>query len=148
MKRPSLAIPAKNARIFVVEDHLTTASALTMYLEAQGYAVTHAADVASALKVAANNRKFDLLICDISLPDGSGWDLMKKLSAKSPVRGIAYSASGTAQDIARSEEVGFIRHLVKGCSTDDLTKVISEALNTRPRSMSSRPSRTRQIIKP
>jgi CheY-like chemotaxis protein len=144
----SFLIMAKNTRIFVVEDHLTTARALTMYLETQGYAVIHAANVASALKVAANNGKFDLLICDISLPDGSGWDLMKKLSAKSPVRGIAYSASGTAQDLARSEQVGFIRHLVKGCSTDDLANVISEALNTRPRSMSSRPSRARRIIKP
>jgi CheY-like chemotaxis protein len=141
-------VMAKHARIFVVEDHPSTARALKMYLETQGYEVTHAADVASALEVAAHNGKFDLLICDISLPDGSGWDLMKKLSAKSPVRGIAYTASGTDADIARSERVGFIKHLVKGCSTEYLIKVINEALKTRPRPISSRPSRTRRMIKP
>jgi CheY-like chemotaxis protein len=138
---------AKNARIFVVEDHPTTAQALKMYLETQGYEVTHASDVATALEVAANDGKFDLLICDISLPDGTGWDLMKKLSAKSPVRGIAYTASGTDADIARSEKVGFIKHLVKGCSTEDLTKVIKEALDTRSKPTPSQPSRVRRIIK-
>jgi CheY-like chemotaxis protein len=118
-----------------------------MYLETQGYEVTHAADVASALEVAAHNGKFDLLICDISLPDGSGWDLMKKLSAKSPVRGIAYTASGTDADIARSEKVGFMKHLVKGCSTELLMKVINEALKTRLPPMPARPSRAKRIIK-
>lgn len=138
---------AKNARIFVVEDHPTTAQALKMYLETQGYEVTHARNVATALEAAASNGEFDLLICDISLPDGTGWDLMKKLSAKSPVRGIAYTASGTDEDIAKSEKVGFIKHVVKGCSAEDLTKVINEALNTRSKPMPSRPTRARRIVK-
>jgi DNA-binding response OmpR family regulator len=115
-------------RILVVEDHPTTARALTMYLETQGFAVRVAEDVASALETAKPGA-FDLLICDLSLPDGTGWDLMKKLSARAPIRGIAYTASGSDADIARSMKVGFIKHLVKGCSTEELTAVIKDALN-------------------
>ena len=119
---------AKGRRIFVVEDHPTTARALKMYLETQGYKVMVAEDVASALEV-ARDTPFDLLLCDLSLPDGTGWDLMKKLSARGPVRGIAYTAFGTEQDMAKSKKAGFFRHLLKGCSTEELTAVIQEALN-------------------
>ena len=118
----------KSRRIFVVEDHPTTARALKMYLETQGYVVTVAENVATALET-AKNTAFDLLLCDLSLPDGTGWDLMKKLSARGPVRGIAYTASGSEIDIAKSEKAGFFRHLVKGCSTEELTAVIQQALN-------------------
>src|SRR4029078_9222104 len=101
---------AHQCRIFVVEDHPSTARALKEYLETQGYSVIVAGDVSSALEFAENG-EFDLLICDISLPDGSGCDLMKKLSARRPVRGIAYTASGSEADIAQSEKVGFFKHL-------------------------------------
>ena len=132
-------------KIFVVEDHETTARALKMYLETQGYEVTHAATMKSALKAADNN--FDLLICDISLPDGSGWDLMKKLSARKPVRGIAFTASGTPEDIARSKKVGFVRHLVKGSPAEELILAIEDVLknNTPPaRRKSSQAPRSKQ----
>jgi CheY-like chemotaxis protein len=61
---------AKKARIVVVEDHATTARALKMLLETQGYIVTVANSVRSALN-AVKNSVFDLLVCDLSLPDGA-----------------------------------------------------------------------------
>jgi CheY-like chemotaxis protein len=136
----------KRARLFIVEDHPTTARALKMYLEAVGYAVTIAADVASALKM-ADNEPFDLLICDLSLPDGTGWDLMKKLSSKRPVRGIAFTASGAPEDIARSERAGFIKHIVKGCSAEELTQVIKETLKAQVKSPPMRSSDTARRVR-
>jgi len=121
---------ATKTRIFVVEDHETTARALKMLLETQGYDVAVAHGVGSALEH-ANREPFDLLICDISLPDGSGWDLMKKLSAKERVRGIAFTASGSDEDISRSREVGFLDHVVKGSDAEDLLRVVKHALNNR-----------------
>ena len=134
---------AQSNRIFVVEDHPATARALKDYLETQGYVVTVAGDIASALEFAKNG-EFDLLICDIGLPDGSGWDLMKKLSARGPVRGIAYTASGSDADIAQSEKAGFFKHLVKGSSTEELVAVIQEALNSdhKPKPATARSGRT------
>jgi DNA-binding response OmpR family regulator len=126
-------------RILVVEDHPSTARALTMYLETQGFVVKVAEDMASALETAKPGT-FDLLICDLSLPDGTGWDLIKKLSARAPVRGIAYTASGSEADIAKSARAGFIKHLVKGCSTEELTAVINDALNGASANNTRRPS--------
>ena len=119
------------ARIFVVEDHEPTARALKTYLETQGYDVTVANGVASALK-RAKDANFDLLVCDISLADGTGWDLMKKLSERRPIRGIAFTASGAPEDIARSKAVGFIEHFVKGSPAEDLVSAIEQALNHQP----------------
>jgi DNA-binding response OmpR family regulator len=135
---------AGTQKIFVVEDHETTARALKMYLETQGYDVSVAENVASALRFAKNN-SFDLLICDLSLPDGTGWDLMKKLRATGPVRGIAFTASGSEQDIARSKEAGFIDHVVKGSSADELVAAIKQTLKprTKPKHSQTQSSRSR-----
>ena len=123
----ALTFMASAARIFLVEDHASTARALKMFLESCGYTILLAHDVGSALKVAAAE-KFDLLICDVGLPDGTGWDLMKKLSAERPVRGIAYTASANDGDAQRSKLVGFIRHVIKGSSADDLVTIIEDVL--------------------
>jgi len=128
---------ATKTRIFVVEDHETTARALKMFLETQGYDVAVAHGVASALEH-ADREPFDLLVCDISLPDGSGWDLMKKLSAKKPVRGIAFTASGSDEDISRSRKAGFMEHVVKGSAAEDLLRVIKHALNNHQPQKASR----------
>jgi CheY-like chemotaxis protein len=127
---------ATKGRIFIVEDHQTTARALKMYLETQGYDVAVANGVASALEHAKKST-FDLLVCDIGLPDGTGWDLMKKLSAKGPISGIAFTASGSAEDIARSRKVGFKQHLVKGSAAEDLVKAIEQALNSKTKPTAS-----------
>ena len=128
-------------KIFVVEDHATTARALKMFLETQGYEVSLAENVAAALTFAKRNT-FDLLICDLSLPDGSGWDLMKRLSASGPVRGIAFTASGSEEDIVRSKQAGFIDHVVKGCSADDLVAVIKQSLRSPAKRKNLRNQRT------
>ena len=137
----STELMANNQKIFVVEDHPTTARALKMFLETQGYEVSLAEDVASAVNFAKDN-SFDLLICDLSLPDGTGWDLMKRLRSAGPVRGIAFTASGSDEDIARSKEAGFIDHVLKGCSADELAATIKQSLKQQPKRKSSRPRRT------
>jgi CheY-like chemotaxis protein len=57
---------------------------------------------------------FDLLISDLGLPDGSGYDLMRELvsSGRKPPA-IALSGYGMAEDIHRSHEAGFDEHLTK-----------------------------------
>src|SRR5437764_14525209 len=128
----------RKQRIFVVEDHATTARALKTFLETKGYAVSVAEDVSSAVKFAENNA-FDLLICDLRLPDGNGWDLIKRLCANGPVRGIAFTASDAEEDIARSKQAGFIDHVVKGCAADELAAVIEQTLKLQPKTRNSRP---------
>ena len=136
----------KRAKLLLVEDHAATAQALKMYLETQNYSVTVAGDVASALDTAAAE-PFDMFICDLGLPDGTGWDLMKKLSKNGPVRAIAFTASSSSADIARSDKVGFLKHVLKGCAAEELTAVIEDVLKTEPKSKASRLAKKRKTAK-
>ncbi len=61
-------------RILVVEDHADTVDVVQRMLKKDGYNVTAALTLADAT-TACREGKFDLLICDIGLPDGDGWGL-------------------------------------------------------------------------
>ena len=103
-------------RILLVEDHADTAAALAELLDLLGHQVVVAHDVASGLSAAAaalHGAGLDLVISDLGLPDGSGLDLMRELSGRHGVRGIALSGYGTDRDIRASHEAGFALHLTK-----------------------------------
>jgi CheY-like chemotaxis protein len=113
-------------RVFVVEDHPATARALKSFLVGAGYSVHLASDVNSALELAPSI-VFDVLVCDLSLPDGTGWDLMERLRKVGPVRGIAFSAFDEPAHLARSKEAGFVEHIVKGAAATELVASIERA---------------------
>jgi DNA-binding response OmpR family regulator len=106
-------------RILLVEDHADTAAAMRMLLERKGYHVMTAHTFESATSVIRDG-SFDLLICDISLPDGSGLDIMRMVRETHAVPGIAVSGFGTEADIRRSKEAGFFRHFTKPVNIFDL----------------------------
>ena len=110
-------------RVFVVEDHAATARGLKVFLELAGYVVTVATDMQSALKL-GGNCDFDVLVSDLSLPDGTGWDLMETLRKKAPVRGIVFSAFEEPEHVARSKAAGFEEHVVKGTTPEALLAAI------------------------
>jgi CheY-like chemotaxis protein len=116
-------VGAPKLSVFIVEDHPATARGLKMFLELSGYSVEMASDVKSALKL-AQNIKFDVLLCDLNLPDGTGWDLMERLRKKGPVDGVAYSAFDEPEHIARSLAAGFAEHVVKGTTPETLVAAI------------------------
>jgi two-component system CheB/CheR fusion protein len=119
-------MPRSSLRLIVVEDHANTAEALKKFLKAVGYQVFVATDMASALTL-ASSVEFDLLLSDIALPDGSGWELLKQLNAERHIRAIAFSAHNLPEDLKRSAEAGFVEHLPKPLSPDKLCAAIERA---------------------
>jgi len=61
-------------KILFVEDDRVIASGLEYSLVQEGYSVLHFTNVADTKK-AINENQFDLAILDLSLPDGSGYDI-------------------------------------------------------------------------
>jgi PAS domain S-box-containing protein len=112
--------------ILIVEDHETTRSVLANLFRQRNYSVVTAGTVASAIQLAAH-QSFEFVVSDLGLPDGTGYDLMKELSRKHGLRGIALSGYGTEQDIARSREAGFVEHLTKPVTYAMLENVINRA---------------------
>ena len=104
--------PIKHVHVLLVEDHLDTARVLGRILKNAGFEVSHAATVAEA-RALAGGRRFDLLISDVGLPDGSGLELMKALRDAQGLKGIALSGFGTEEDLVASREAGFAAHLTK-----------------------------------
>ena len=115
-------------RIFVVENHLDTLRSLSMYLEMMGHAVESARTMAGAL-AAIPRTACDVLISDIGLPDGDGWELMRTLTQQdhAPVYCIAMSGFGMNADHLRSREAGYRKHLLKPFDPADLDVMLAEA---------------------
>lgn len=114
-------------KILLVDDHQDTCAALEKLLVRRGHLVAATHNVRSAMEAAVRN-KFDLLISDIALPDGSGMDLMMQLRAISNVPGIAISGFGNNSDIERSLQAGFSEHLIKPIKLEKLEAAIERAI--------------------
>ena len=77
-----------------------------------GHEVTVAGSVSDGLAAAAaiqggGGDGIDLVLSDLGLPDASGLDLMRELSHRYGLKGIALSGYGMEEDLRRSREAGF-----------------------------------------
>lgn len=100
------------SRILLLEDDLSLIDGLSYSLNKQGFGVEIARTVREAGSL-WNEGKYDLLILDVSLPDGSGFDVCKKVRQVSKVPIIFLTAS--------DEEVSMIMGLDMG-GDDYITK--------------------------
>jgi len=99
-------------RLLLVEDHEDTLKILSRLLTREGHQVVPARTFAEAVESAAAN-KFDVVVSDLTLPDGLGTTLMLTLKSTHGLPGIALSGHGEEEDLVRSREAGFFAHLVK-----------------------------------
>ncbi len=115
-------------RILLVEDHVDTAEAMADLLREMGHQVTVAGSVAAGLAAAASQAgRIDLVLSDLGLPDGTGLDLMSELHGLYGVKGIALSGYGMEEDVRKSLEAGFDRHLTKPINLQALQTAIQDA---------------------
>jgi CheY-like chemotaxis protein len=110
-------------KVLLIEDHADTARALTRLLESRGYEMQSANSVAAALK-AVQEGKFDLFLCDLGLPDGTGFDFITKARAMVDTPAIALTGFGMQQDVERAQHAGFAAHLTKPVNLQKLESTI------------------------
>lgn len=115
---------AASLRIFIVENHPDTLDCFSFYLEEMGHTVLSATGVQDALEKFPQSQ-CDVLLSDIGLADGTGWDLIQKLPTS--VYAIAMSGFGTHADKLKSQAVGYRHHLLKPVNPDDLDRLLDEA---------------------
>ncbi|MBE7159065.1 MAG: response regulator, partial [Rhodospirillales bacterium] len=111
---PDSPLKTKPLRIFVVEDHEVSAEYLRLFLEARGHSVVCVHTMREALEKLPQ-AECDVLLCDVFLPDGSGWDLPSLVdqSFSRPTVAVAMSANVRTESHLESEEAGFLHHLDK-----------------------------------
>lgn len=124
---PAAGAPAEvdRRRILLVEDHATTAALMARLLRKRGYRVevAHTKAAAVALGLA---EKFDIVISDLGLPDGNGYEVMEALRSNSPLVGIALTGYGMEADVAQSVKAGFRFHLTKPVDAQKLFQAIEQ----------------------
>ena len=123
-QRPAAHVWRK-LRILMVEDDEHTAMVMARLLRRGGHEVVTASTVHSALEILRSQR-IDLLVSDLGLPDGNGFQVMRELAQRSDAKGIAVSGYGMDEDIAQSSAAGFSAHLIKPISPEQLEKTIQE----------------------
>jgi CheY-like chemotaxis protein len=118
--------------ILVLEDHEDTLVLLEIILRNGGFTVDAADRVAKAV-AAFQKRKPDLLLVDLSLPDGDGfsfvqWVRTRPESAGGKVPAIALSAFSGQKLIERLKRAGFDRYVPKPVRVEALRRAVHEFL--------------------
>jgi len=123
-RRPARSSPR---RILVVDDNCDAATSLATMLRMMGHETHTAYDGASALAEAARNQP-DVVLLDIGMPGMSGYEVASRIRASSwgqHVSLIALTGWGQEEDVRRSQEAGFDRHLVKPVHPEMLAGVLA-----------------------
>jgi len=120
--------------ILFLEDHPATARAMARLLRSHGHTVRVVNDLAAAERAVAAER-FDLLLCDLLLAEGSGLDFLPRVrhhlqrwaagGAEAPA--IVLSGFARESDVARSLAAGYVAHLAKPVDQDELLAAIRQA---------------------
>jgi PAS domain S-box-containing protein len=117
--------PATPLTILLVEDHAPTLRILSRLLTQLGHRVTGVSTAAAATSAASQDR-YDMLICDLGLPDGSGLDVMRRLRDRYAGRAVALTGYGMDSDVAASLQAGFSVHLTKPVDLQRLQSTIAD----------------------
>jgi CheY-like chemotaxis protein len=112
--------------ILLVEDHQDTRRTLSRLLTHFGHSVVTADNVEGAMDIISSDN-VDVVLCDIGLPDGSGYEIAAHARAKGHIKAIALTGFGTEQDVQRSKEAGFDFHLVKPINFQELRSALDQS---------------------
>jgi DNA-binding response OmpR family regulator len=117
----------KTSRILLVEDHVDLNLVLKVALERVGFVVESATTFQAAIDRVVSN-SFDLLVCDIMLGDGSGWDVVQHWNSQSKRPSVAMSAMEPSVGMPVSIAKGFDRYLAKPFPMATLIKTVQDLL--------------------
>ena len=114
-------------RILLVEDELSITEPLAAALEREGFDTQVAGTVAEAF-AAAEQQHPDLVLLDVMLPDGSGFDVCRELRRHSTVPIIMLTARGEEADRVIGLELGADDYVVKPFSAREVVARIRAVL--------------------
>jgi two-component system catabolic regulation response regulator CreB len=107
------------ARILIIEDEPAIADAVLYALRAEGYAAEHALLGREGLQ-RLRAESFDLLILDVGLPDGNGFDLCRELRTFSQLPVLYLTARDSEADRVLGLELGADDYIAKPFSPREL----------------------------
>ena len=122
--------------ILLVEDEHAVRQFASRVLKRYGYQVMEAATPDEALVMAAEDRPIDLVLADVVMPGLSGPDLLARIRARRPVRGLLMS--GSTEKLTTTGD-GATDVLEKPFESDELLRLVGRALETTPSGSDAKP---------
>jgi PAS domain S-box-containing protein len=122
--------------VLVVDDEEDVRNLLTLTLETFGakvQAVSSGKEAVELLTGQTPNQQFDVLICDIAMPDEDGYTVLRNVRVLPPEKGgdipaIALTAHGRSEYRVRALEAGFQTYVVKPVKPDELVGIIQSII--------------------
>ena len=113
--------------LFLLEDDYAIATGLCYSLENEGYSVTHASGVKQAIDI-ISKEKFSLYILDLTLPDGSGYDVCKEIKKQGDLSVIFLTAYDDEVNVVMGFEFGADDYISKPFRLKELLVRIKSVL--------------------
>jgi two-component system CheB/CheR fusion protein len=120
---------AANVRVLIVEDNPDSRSTLEHLLRFDGYVVASAADGIAGYDAIRRDPP-DVALVDIGLPGLNGYEIARRVRqefSNRPIRLVALTGYGRAEDHESVIEAGFDEHLIKPVSREELLRVLQES---------------------
>jgi len=118
-------------RILIVDDDRSIRRTLEKFLAAEGFEVTTAIDASSAI-AALTPVTVDVVLLDLGLPGGSGFDVLTALQPRSDAPAIVVvTARDDMSSTVLAIQLGAYEYLVKPVEIERLKAVIKRALESR-----------------
>ena len=114
-------------KILYVEDDISLIDGLQYTLETSGYAIDNARTVKEALAL-FGNRHYDLLLLDVTLPDGTGFDVCRQVRSGSTIPIIFLTASDQEISIVKGLDMGGDDYITKPFKLNELLSRIKALL--------------------
>lgn len=114
--------------ILLIEDNENISSGLEYSLKNENYSVTICRGVKEALIYLLEDKKIDIAIIDISLPDGNGFDLYENSMRAKNIPSIFLTVKDSEDDIVKGLELGADDYMTKPFSTKELLARIKKII--------------------
>ena len=116
------------ARLLIVDDEASILDFLSLLFQHEGYEVDTARDVGEAHR-ALGSKTFDLVLCDVMMPDGNGLDLLREIkSGETHPAVIMMTAYTSTKSAIEAMKLGAADYISKPFDVEELKIVAQKAL--------------------
>lgn len=115
-------------KILIIDDEEKLRSLLTRIIKLEGFTVTEAGSLKAGTKL-LEKETFDIILCDVKLPDGNGVDFVKEIKPKYPsVEIILLTAYGNIADGVQAIRNGAFDYITKGDDNEKIIPLLNRAI--------------------
>ncbi len=114
--------------ILLVEDNETIIKGLAYSFEKNKYSLVYKTNIKETKEYISSNSNIDLIILDISLPDGNGFDLFQNNIKELNIPTIFLTARDEEDDIVKGLNIGAEDYITKPFSTKELLARVNRIL--------------------